>query len=638
MRFIHKILDFIDRLNDYHDGLKGTALPSDSPIYVGREIDSQVYLLLKSNDPNITTCYVFGTPQSGKSSLALRLIGILEKEDKSCIFFPVKTKVRPLNGNSFFSSLAHDILHRIKLENEELELTIKANWLEQDSQPWMSKFEELLKIILQTFTTEYKVYIFIDDIQELESNVIQDFMKIIKKLNDSFQNNLFFVIFGGLHPKNFENIADPKTQTIFRVFHIKSFVGECRSLAFGMTSLMQEILIWTGGQPLMTLAIAHLTRRKFAKKEQWDNLQSLFEDFIKHKVIDNWENHSLLALHKQSISNYFIRGSPEKKRIEFYALEEYKSILLQASRQISHIEESLTQRILIESGLVTKVGDAIMIANPIYRQIFNRQWTNSIQQSIHLRGEQMKPSYSICDRDFFFLVDASASMRLPVSNRKNKKRFDSIQESVQGHIDEILSYQDSDTGKKICDDVTLAFFNIDRKSNRIYGVLDLTTVQEKFLDTKPAGDTYIAPTFSHLLSQWLRDRQQGRGAGVVIYLDGLVDDRPEFIQAVRKIASELDHHSDLKILIVGIGDAINSYKTVKWYLELDLNGHDFRDSSNNPCNIAIFNRMDDVNELGGVIPAIEKQLIEEPKAGLDDWINEEFPDLYAELKEKYNIP
>jgi hypothetical protein len=47
--------------------------------------------------------------------------------------------------------------------------------------------------------------------------------------------------------------------------------------------------------------------------------------------------------------------------------------------------------------------------------------------------------------------------------------------------------------------------------------------------------------------------------------------------------------------------------------------------------------MDDVNALGGIIPAIKEQLVLNPESELPEWLSEEFPDLYDELKRKYNL-
>ena len=244
----------------------------------------------------------------------------------------------------------------------------------------------------------------------------------------------------------------------------------------------------------------------------------------------------------------------------------------------------------------------------------------------------------------------------PLAIRDSTERFRSIEESVKANIKKVLSLsRDEDSkliypenikkvlslrnkdSKLIYPEVVLAFFNTNKVSKNIYKISDYSQIKEKFEDIRPQGDTNIAPTFKHLMSQWLENRKQsGTDAAVVVYVDGLVDDFKNFVAEIKNVASQIEHHSHLKILIIGITDAINHERTVQWYFELDLNGFDFRDANGQPVSIVTFDRMDDVEEMGGVIPAIEAQLIENSETGLPDWLAEEFPDLYQKLKQKYN--
>lgn len=641
MKFLRKIQDFFSRSVSYYaDGLRGTALPHDSPIYVERQIDNQVYQFLRSGSNSKIACYIFGSPQTGKSSLALRLSKILEYESNVCILVSIESPKNSLSTKDFYLLFANQIFKRFRQETEQFCSGIPIDVTNQQRvELSANEIENLLSNVVK-YLDNRRLLLFVDGIHKLSKECLQDFIKLIKKINNQFVKYINFALFGELHPENLLAISKDILQTT-KIFQIDPLSGECKSLQAGISSiisnknsLIENILLYTHGQPFLTIYLLHLSAKYI--DEDKDDFKLLLDSIIQEKIINDLDANYFLKLHFQRISNFFIRGDPHLLKKRFYALEIYKG-LLDSSRFHAYNRASLMDRILIESGLVVEIKSFISITNLVYKRVFDLTLIESLQQNINL-GENAMPrtNYLITNRDFFFLIDSSASMRDPLSTRDTRRRFDAIRESVKGHIDEVLKYVDNENGKKICDECMVAFFNVPRKSSRIYSLLDAQAIDEKFRDVNPSGDTNVAKTFNFLMSQWLDNRDDRDGA-VVIYVDGLLDDRADFVTEIRRVANKLEHHSHLKILIVGIGDAINSAITTKWYFELDLNGPSFIDANGQPCNIVIFNRMDDVNALGGIIPAMKEQLVPNPESELPEWLSEEFPDLYDELKRKYNL-
>ena len=639
MKFFRKIQDFFSRSVSYYaDGLRGTALPHDSPIYVERKIDNQVYQFLRSGSDSKIACYIFGSPQTGKSSLALRLSKILEYESNVCILVSIESPRNSLSTKDFYLLLANQICNRFRQETDQFYSGLPIDVTNQQRVELSANDIEDLISNVANYLDNRRLLLFIDGIHKLSKECLQDFTRLIGKANNQAVRYINFALFGELHPENFLSISKDILQTT-KIFQVDSLSGECKSLQAGISSiisnknlLIENILFYTHGQPFLTIYLLHLSTKYI--DEDKDDYKLLLDNIIQEEIVNDFDANYFLKLHFQRINDVFVRGDPQLLKQRFYALETYKS-LLDSSRSCAYDRVSLMHRILIESGLVVEIKSFISIANLIYKRVFDLTLIGTLQQNINLGENAMaKPNYSITNRDFFFLIDSSGSMIKKITG--NRTRFESIRESVEGHITAVLDHREEN--KKICDEAILTFFNVNKPPNNVFGIFDPQYVSEKFDLVSPAGNTYITPTFKQLVSSWVDSADRGdRNGAVVIYVDGLIDDRTEFVAELRRVARKLDHHSHLKVLFVGIGDAINSEKTLQWYFDLDLNGFDFRDASNEPCNLVIFNRIDDVDQVGGVINAIKAQLIEKPESGLPSWLSDEFPDLYQELKQKYNL-
>jgi hypothetical protein len=642
MKFLRKIQDFFSRSVSYYaDGLRGTALPHNSPIYVERKIDNQVYQFLRSESDSKIACYVFGSPQTGKSSLALRLSKILEYESNVCILVSIESSRNSLSTKDFYLLLANQICNRFRQETDQFYSGLPIDVTNQQRVELSANdIEDLISNVVK-YLDDRRLLLFVDGIHNLNNECLQDFTRLVGKANNQSIKYLNFALFGELHPENFLAISKDILQTT-KTFQVDPLSGECKSLQAGINSiisnknsLIENILFYTHGQPFLTIYLLHLSTKYI--DENKDDYKLLLDNIIQEEIINDFDANYFLKLHFERINDVFVRGDPQLLKQRFYALETYKS-LLDSSRFYAYNRASLMHKILIESGLVVEIRSFISIANLIYKRVFDLTLIGTLQQNINLGENAMaKPNYSITDREFFFLTDSSASMLKPMSG--DKTRFKSIQESVEGHVTSVINHRSED-GKKICDEVTLTFFNVNRPpiSDNVTKILDPQDVSDKFDVISPAGSTFITPTFKQVVSRWVESDDRGDINGaVVIYVDGLIDDRAEFVAELKKVARKLDHHSHLKILFVGIGEAINSEKTLEWYFDLDLNGFNFRDANNDPCNLVIFNRIDDVDQMGGVIPAIKAQLIPNPESGLPVWLSEQFPNLYEKLEKKYDL-
>ena len=231
----------------------------------------------------------------------------------------------------------------------------------------------------------------------------------------------------------------------------------------------------------------------------------------------------------------------------------------------------------------------------------------------------------VYNRDVFMLIDRSGSMTLKDATTAGKKRWEYLQETVQGHVDEILSEEDEDYGI-ICDEITLYFFNRNQVPAKTIYLRDAEQVKSAFKENKPGGATYLAPALTEAISQWFANRTDDKGAFVIIYTDGQIDDSKELVNAIGRACSQINHQDEIKILTIGIGSEIQVEKTIEFYLDLDFNASQFKSRKGENCNIFVFDLIDDVMD-EGIVAALERQLEGDPHKGLANWIQDRYPNL-----------
>lgn len=635
--FLKTLIEFIQRLNSYYyysDGIKGTVLPVNAANYVKREVDVQLYEFIKNYEQKFPVCYVFGPPQSGKSSLRLRTAKKLEEEDYISISLSAQTLSYPVTEDLFYSHLVQEISYRFKQFGSEVVLELQSFWQTLKEQSYEIKFPEFIRQTLR-FSKNKTLVLFLDDSQNLaEWEGLRTF------LENLCIPNFVLVLFGNVHPSKVLPLKN-SGQNPITLFEISPLEGECpplqarlRVVSRNPKALFQDILTWTGGQPFLTQFLCSFAV-KWLKIEN-HNATELLRTLVQEKIVQKWTSQPVLVSHFEAIEDYYIQGDPWVAEIQFLALEIYKQVLQHP--KVTHFsEQSLAQRELLVSGLVTKRGEFLDVANPIYGKVFDLNWIEKTQKKLKSGRLIMPLNLSIYDRDCFFLVSKGASMTNPIGGRDKRERYFAIKDSVKGHIAEVLRVRPGSESKRVSDHATLAFFNNNKVARNSYNITDHNQVDTHFNANTPAGDAFITPTFKGLMNKWFEERSEDRGAIVFVYTDGEFTDFDQFVVEIKNQCKKLKNHSYLKILIVGVGEAIQFPDTVEKYFHVDLNGYGFEDRDLNPCNVVIFNRLESVNEYGA-IQSILEQLVESPELGLPDWLQEEYPDLYEKLKRKYNLP
>ncbi len=277
---------------------------------------------------------------------------------------------------------------------------------------------------------------------------------------------------------------------------------------------------------------------------------------------------------------------------------------------------------LLISFIGANFGKILEILDNICQNI-----THQKTAKLTLQRRANMPIPQIYNRDVFILIDRSGSMTISDATTGSKNRWQYLQETVQGHVFEILSEQDDDYGT-ICDEVTLYFFNRNQQPTKTIYLRDAAQVQSAFKENKPGGATYIAPTLNEAISQWFSNRTDDKGAFIIIYTDGQIDDNQDFINVIGKTCSNINSQDEIKVLMIGVGSDIETEGAIDFYLGIDLNANKFQSRRGEDCNIFIFDLIDEVMD-EGIIAALERQLEGDPRKGLATWVKEKYPSLYA---------
>lgn len=359
----------------------GGSLTEDAPSYVVRQADSDLYNELKAGN----FCYIFNSRQMGKTSLQVRTIKRLQAEGIACTTIDISGRgSKDINPEQWYAGIVYTLVANFEIANPSE--FIRTWWRENCE---LSPIQRL-DIFVETFLLEKiksKIVIFIDEIDSILSLKFEkdDFFAWIRScyekrnLNSEF-NRITFVLLGVATPSDL--IAD-KVRTPFnigRAIQLKGFqIHEIAPLASGLKgmenpqAILQEVLAWTGGQPLLTqklcdlLVISHnyihydsLRAKGKITEAEW------VENTVRKQIIENWESLDEPP-HLKTIKDRILMS----KHNTVALLGLYQQILQLGQIPASDSPEQIELRL---SGLVVEQQGALRVYNRIYASVFDLNW------------------------------------------------------------------------------------------------------------------------------------------------------------------------------------------------------------------------------------------------------------------------
>jgi len=361
---------------------QGGSLPPNSPSYVERKADKDLYEGLKAGN----FCYVLNSRQMGKTSLALRTMQKL-KEDQiaACAFVNLnEIGIQDVTPEQWYAGIIRSLVSSFHLSGK---FNWRTWWRERDL---ISPLQRLGVFIEDVLLLEIKqnIVIFIDEIDSVLNLKFStdDFFGILRACYDKRGDQpeykrLTFTLLGVATPSSLIqnknctpfNIGRAITLNGFQLHEAQPLVKGLQGKAVNPQTVLEKVLVWTGGQPFLTQKLCQLVISSESSIPAGREA-NLVWNVVQSRVIKNWESQDEPE-HLRTIRDRILRDEQRARCL----LNLYQKLLDEKKIISDYSSEQVELRL---SGLVVKEGDKLKVYNRIYGKIFSKDWVKSINKTL----------------------------------------------------------------------------------------------------------------------------------------------------------------------------------------------------------------------------------------------------------------
>lgn len=376
----------------------GGSLTEDAPSYVVRQADFDLDNELKAGN----FCYIFNSRQMGKTSLQVRTIKRLQAEGVACTTIDISGRgSKDINPEQWYAGIVYTLVANFEIANPSE--FIRTWWKENSELSPIQRLDIFIeKILLEK--VKNKIVVFIDEIDSILSLNFNgdDFFAWMRScyekrnINRNF-NRITFVILGVATPSDL--IAD-KVRTPFnigRAIQLNGFqLHEIPPLASGLKGLknpqaiLQEVLVWTGGQPFLTQKLCDLlvTSQQVTSKAteaEW------VKHIVRQQIIENWESQDEPP-HLKTIKDRILMSKHNTSAL----LSLYHKILQLGQIPAADSPEQIELRL---SGLVVEQQGYLRVYNRIYASVFDLNWVEKALANLRPYSEALSAWFASSCQD-----------------------------------------------------------------------------------------------------------------------------------------------------------------------------------------------------------------------------------------------